>query len=327
MGTRAAILLLMAACGGRSAVPVGAGGHGGATTTTSVTSTSSGAVCGPRVPAVHRPFEGPACPKERAPGTYGQLCMIDGGVKGTQCVRDSDCTQGINGRCLASPPPISPCGGFCSYDECFSDADCGGNVPCGCRSSASDSAANRCLPTSTCRLDADCGPGVYCSPSQIRDMHPVVSRAVPHGRGLHRERSARPLRVLHQLRRWLLLSLRVRCLPGRHGLRRRRLHPPERRGMGLPPLRRFPDAIAGERVLCGTLRRRGQRLGGPGLLPRREPFATMRSRNELDRATPVAPEEDSRALAARVRKRGLGQGRRIKTIELSCTCGERTASA
>jgi hypothetical protein len=182
IGTRAALLLSMAACGGRSALPIGAGGHGGATTT-GATSTGAGAACGTRVPEHHRASEGPACPKERGAGDYALLCTIDGGVRGTECVRDSDCTQGINGRCLASPPPITPCAGGCTYDECFHDAECGGNTPCACRSSASDGVANRCLPSSNCRLDADCGPGAYCSPSQIHTCIRLCPEQCPTGGG------------------------------------------------------------------------------------------------------------------------------------------------
>jgi hypothetical protein len=55
----------------------------------------------------------------------------------------------------------------CSYDQCFQDADCVGNVPCHCRGSASGNDSNWCLTKSNCRVDDDCGPGGYCSPSQV----------------------------------------------------------------------------------------------------------------------------------------------------------------
>jgi len=64
---------------------------------------------------------------------------------------------------LSGPDSIAAC----SYDECFSDADCPANTPCECRDSASSAAANRCLSGSDCRVDSDCGPGNFCSPSQF----------------------------------------------------------------------------------------------------------------------------------------------------------------
>jgi hypothetical protein len=72
--------------------------------------------------------------------------------------------MGVNGRCLPAPPVN--CDSACSYDECTNDADCG-SVPCDCRSSATDSAANTCLVGSNCQVDSDCGVGGYCSPSGV----------------------------------------------------------------------------------------------------------------------------------------------------------------
>jgi hypothetical protein len=120
---------------------------------------------------------GPICPQQRGPGFVG--CNPDGGVASPTalaCLQDSDCTTGNNGRCtilpVSSPPPSGPggqlvllCGSSCSYDQCFSDTDCPVRVPCGCRSSGSDSAANVCLTGSDCAVDSDCGPGGFCSPS------------------------------------------------------------------------------------------------------------------------------------------------------------------
>ncbi|MCL2449699.1 MAG: hypothetical protein FWD17_12200, partial [Polyangiaceae bacterium] len=65
----------------------------------------------------------------------------------------------VNGRCTAVQTYS------CSYDECFSDDDCGPHTPCGCRSSASSNGSNDCYYGSQCAVDSDCGPGGYCSPS------------------------------------------------------------------------------------------------------------------------------------------------------------------
>jgi hypothetical protein len=50
----------------------------------------------------------------------------------------------------------------CSYDECFSDDECGDFV-CRCREHAAS--ANICLRQGNCGVDADCGRGGFCSPS------------------------------------------------------------------------------------------------------------------------------------------------------------------
>ena len=124
---------------------------------------------GTRTPLLHR-SAGATCPTERAPGPGPFICGCISVTNphncpcpGANCMYDADCTSGVSGRCLA-PQPLPP-GAQCSYDECFSDADCPANTPCDCRDSASSSAPNSCLTGSDCRVDADCGAGNYCSPS------------------------------------------------------------------------------------------------------------------------------------------------------------------
>ena len=70
--------------------------------------------------------------------------------------------MGTNGRCLPDGWGVTYA---CSYDQCDADQDCPGDVACVCRASASDSAPNLCATGSGCRLDSDCGPCGYCSPS------------------------------------------------------------------------------------------------------------------------------------------------------------------
>jgi len=111
-----------------------------------------------RIPKVHRP-SAMTCPSAR--GTEG-----DAGLPG-DCTKDSDCTMGTNGRCVGGgggPPHVT-----CSYDTCSTDTDCAGGV-CVCRSGPTDVAPNFCGSSkSNCRVDADCGPGGYCSPSESSD--------------------------------------------------------------------------------------------------------------------------------------------------------------
>ncbi len=72
------------------------------------------------------------------------------------CTSDEECTLRPNGRCRLSGGIYS-----CNYDTCYTDADCKGIV-CGCNLSQGDT--NICVGGS-CTIDADCGPGGYCSPS------------------------------------------------------------------------------------------------------------------------------------------------------------------
>ncbi len=103
-----------------------------------------------------------ACPAER--GSVGSIdttaCADRSGIT---CTSDADCTAGKTGRCVAGD---GPCLTTCSYDACLTDADCA-EGPCSCRGSASDVAANVCLPGSNCRTDADCGNCEACSPSTV----------------------------------------------------------------------------------------------------------------------------------------------------------------
>jgi hypothetical protein len=124
------------------------------------------AVSNGRVPKQHRP-DGSACPQQRGPGMLQSGCDYDAGFGGVACTRDSQCTMGTNGRCLTPQYVPLPCSTACSYDECFADSDCKGNVPCICRASATDFTANVCMSGSNCRVDADCGAGGYCSPSAV----------------------------------------------------------------------------------------------------------------------------------------------------------------
>jgi hypothetical protein len=192
-------LAACAACGSRTVLPAGArdgGGNGfadgpsgsegdastriGDDATGSVDGAPDAQICGTRPPANHRAAEGPACPHDRAPGGVPAMCVVDGGPPPAgDCQQDSDCTAGINGRCL----PVRGCYMACSYDGCFSDSDCAGNVPCHCRDSTSSTNANCCLVNSDCRIDDDCGPGGYCSPSQLEGCMRMCT--VPCSPGTH----------------------------------------------------------------------------------------------------------------------------------------------
>ena len=81
------------------------------------------------------------------------------GDPSASCTAHDQCTAGINGRCGGN----SHDGYYCTYDECFEDAECAGFV-CECEGGfRSDN--NICLSSSNCLVDADCGAGGYCSPT------------------------------------------------------------------------------------------------------------------------------------------------------------------
>jgi hypothetical protein len=106
----------------------------------------------PRVPTLHR-AKSEECVVPRPAGQAS-------GIPGGRCTSDSDCTQGVNGRCgsiLTAPPS-------CTYDECASDKMCNGAQVCECRSKV-ESMRNLCH-NGNCRIDADC-LGNFCSPSAL----------------------------------------------------------------------------------------------------------------------------------------------------------------
>ena len=98
----------------------------------------------------------------------------------TCCLKEADCTQSTNGRCL---PLLDvkenfcggaiPLGNVCRYDQCRGDADCTAQAPAGATVSA-------CVPSGAfglynatcvyggCRTDADCSlhPGGSCQYGQ-----------------------------------------------------------------------------------------------------------------------------------------------------------------
>lgn len=99
------------------------------------------------------------CDHDRPPGDMRSPPDIPaGGI--TNCASDADCNAGENGRCMAEFIYY-----VCSYDQCFSDADCTNGGPCGCEEGDRYSDANICLP-GNCRTDGDCGVSGYCSPTR-----------------------------------------------------------------------------------------------------------------------------------------------------------------
>lgn len=88
--------------------------------------------------------------------------MMGTGVPG-MCSSDSQCTSGVDGRCVISGGGALYCS--CTYDTCMHDTDCPTGQTCACHGSAYVGGdGNSCVP-GNCRVDADCGAGGYCSPS------------------------------------------------------------------------------------------------------------------------------------------------------------------
>lgn len=110
--------------------------------------------CLPHPPTAHR-AAGAMCDDVRGPGA-----MVDPTFPGIECLNDSDCTDGHNGRCIGNNHDSY----YCSYDECRTDAECGSGSVCECEGGFRGD-HNVCL-ASSCATDADCGPGGFCSPSQ-----------------------------------------------------------------------------------------------------------------------------------------------------------------
>ena len=80
------------------------------------------------------------------------------------CTSSSECTAGLDGSCDL----FGVC--TCTYDACLSDGDCGSDTSSACDCDAAPGGAGstgspmRCV-AANCRVDSDCGPAGYCSPS------------------------------------------------------------------------------------------------------------------------------------------------------------------
>lgn len=97
------------------------------------------------------------CPAERAaviPVPQECANSVD-----AACSSHEDCVDGPNGRCTMGEWGMNDCG--CSYDDCFTDADCGAGQMCGCGEGApfEEYPSNRCY-TAECLTDADCTTGL-----------------------------------------------------------------------------------------------------------------------------------------------------------------------
>ena len=102
----------------------------------------------------------PAPTPDRPVATTCSPCRPDSpdpGGSGGMCSTHADCTAGPNGRCS-----FGMIGAFCSYDDCFTDADCAAGEVCSC-DGAYFSGANVCVPAN-CHVNSDCTSG-RCSPS------------------------------------------------------------------------------------------------------------------------------------------------------------------
>jgi hypothetical protein len=168
--------LAIAACSGN--LPQGGTGTGGAGATTgtggSVISGTGGVSVVGRIPMLHRPTA-TVCSGQLAEAGV-KMSVYDGGSSGPlapdggtiTCATDSDCPPCTNGQldhCFSHPQLLT--GPSCGCDECNGDQDCGSTGVCACNQTGWSNipVGNVCILAGNCRVDADCGPGGFCSPS------------------------------------------------------------------------------------------------------------------------------------------------------------------
>jgi hypothetical protein len=112
-----------------------------------------------RVPVNHRPSDA-QCGTPAPPGNCS-VAVNNFGDAG--CLNDNDCASGTNGRCINGSGGPAICS--CTVDACIQDSDCPLGQTCACHGSPyAFTQGNTCLQ-GDCRVDADCGPQGYCSPS------------------------------------------------------------------------------------------------------------------------------------------------------------------
>jgi hypothetical protein len=147
-----ALLAAVVGCGSSAIGPDGGqagAGSGNAGTAGGAGQNGSAGTGGP--PAEHR-AQAVACPATAFPPR-------DGGV--VSCATDSDCVNdgsyNWDRYCLQHT---------CNVDQCLTDGDCASDQVCGCADQFGGNGfhMNRCVQ-SACHVDADCGPGGYCSPA------------------------------------------------------------------------------------------------------------------------------------------------------------------
>src|SRR3954471_10049076 len=78
------------------------------------------------------------------------------------CTTDTDCTQGVNGRCIGTGA-VAGCA--CTYDQCSTDSDCATSGTCACHGSPYTYGSGNVCVAGNCRSDSDCGTDGLCSPS------------------------------------------------------------------------------------------------------------------------------------------------------------------
>ncbi len=101
------------------------------------------------------------------------------------------CANGLTDRCLTSGGGGASGGGYCACDQCARDQDCRANSVCTCEGEIPGQASgvgNICV-SANCRVDADCGPGGFCSPTWIL-LRSLARRRLllPHDQGPVRRR-------------------------------------------------------------------------------------------------------------------------------------------
>lgn len=113
---------------------------------------------GVREPEHHRPVATP-CDDQRS-DRLPDIPDPNPGPPYVQCTTHEECAEGDNGRCVGN----SHDGYYCTYDQCFTDGDCAAGLVCQC-GGGFRSDHNVCFRSGNCRIDADCGPGGFCSPT------------------------------------------------------------------------------------------------------------------------------------------------------------------
>jgi hypothetical protein len=111
-------------------------------------------------PVNHRPDDSQCL----QPAPPGDCSFGGGGGPPNTCTTDAQCADaGIEGRCVNFGG--GPAGCFCTTDTCADDGACPTGQTCACHGSPYNGGrGNQCVP-GNCRIDADCGPGGWCSPS------------------------------------------------------------------------------------------------------------------------------------------------------------------